>query len=597
MKKFNKKWLTVFEHYGLAGSIDFTIPIYMNMNNCEQSFLHSEHTDGEKYIYSRWDYDYDLMNKKMRSGNVRVFATHHGPLSAKEVIAERNGNVNLLLNWRDPINRELSRMAYFSMFEKKLVNKQNINYFMPNNNDFIKTLLKRHSIEYTEINDELYEKVVEIIEGNYFLVMLTEFFAESLYLLAKNLDLDVSEINYPLIVYTPDSPRKTDLFQFHLKKLQNENSYDIRLYEYVKNALINQVNALTEEQKAELKKFKERNNALIKKQKLLGSLRVPYNVAYFTEQTEEYLENKYPGFFEKLAEWNDEDNNDSRYSSWFSVHNRNTTDSEINHLYETLTKNTEYVIINANGKLAYQIARSIDIINCEKQASISLPYMLVDVVSNEIRDKVIFDIPVYPLSADLVKNKNIIIAGFDKYYEIEKKLLLMGTRKNNIINWMGGYKKPKLQKGDYTHVFYISGESAEKVVTVIYDHLHSLGIKPLILSAGELRAVLGGDEYIAEKDIIQDSVMDSDYIIYMEKREETIIYCCPSVPDEVSRRNRNQLIGYYEVYLENDIVKPPNPANPDLIIQNCSKYNIYELAFIIIIEHTHFICQLKLENK
>jgi hypothetical protein len=146
MKKFDKDLLTVWSHINNAGSMDFTMPIFRQMNNAENLY-ESVRSENERMIFCTNSYISDLKKERLNSGYVKLFAEHIGVSALmQEIISERNGNVNRLLNWREPIGWLLSGIAYTVNCNGQTIDKSNITRFLgQNKNMFLKTVLRRHS--------------------------------------------------------------------------------------------------------------------------------------------------------------------------------------------------------------------------------------------------------------------------------------------------------------------------------------------------------------------------------------------------------------------------------------------------------------------
>ena len=599
MKKFNKDALTLFIHFGNAGSLDFTIPVFEQMNRRRVDFQVSEERQVyEDYLLEGTDFiAYNAMKDiSVGKASSRILGYHgrNFPLTPDNIF-RMFGDINLLSNCRDPINRVLSQMSY-SIGTFKTLNKNNIRNFIPGyGNMYIRRLLKWH-LNYTGIiTRDQYIEAVDIIEKNYFLVMLTDHFAESLYLKAMYLGLDTSSLDYVLELYRPNAIRKTGLPDIILDVLAEKNSYDIMLYEYLKKNLLNQLEELTDMQKAELHEFKARNDAVVQKQKLISAtdfqIRASFDAKsyYFslyplfkmtgTKKTIEFFENQYPGFFKILEE---------SLSDGVVKAKPHVYDNYLE-IARKLEVNSEYIIIGADEQ-AYRLSRSIDKYNRDKKANITLLYMLSnDQASNERKVR---NIPVYPFDVGRVRGKNIIISDFVEYFNVREGLLAMGVDECNIVDRLGD---DGLQSGDtkiltflaergvysrkHCNLYHVYGASLKEVINRMKVLIESRGEKCIIVNHEELLNTFAADEgpYIeSEADILRNAKLAG----IMKDQSDVVICTSDKMYNRVREYYYQNFPDYFEVDLNNEAY---------------SGYDPYDLAFIIIVESTEFCRKLRAE--
>jgi hypothetical protein len=460
------------------------------------------------------------------------------------------------------------------------INAYNMRYLFDGGNDFLNFILSSHSIK-GGANYSNYLKAVEIIEEHYCLVLLAEHFAESLYLLAKYLELDIDKLYYAREYYTPGNLRKGDLPSYILNKLSDENVYDIMLHNHFTNVLLKQIEALPEEQKLELKAFKERNNDICVKQKLFGKLGVPVKAtgkaANITDKTENYLESKEPDFY-------------SRFARYFKMkanlgirHGKDETD----YISRRLEANGEYIIIMGGGgydlspsvKTAYELARSIYIINREKGANIKAPYMVVSNRELIGKKRAVRGIPVEHIQPELVKNKKVLIADLNDYAHTQHVAQNYGVDIESVADWRGAEFRRE-------NAYFITGMSSKEAGGVLHNALKNRFINSAVLTSDELGS--GGEETEPE------ALRNAGFVKIMSQKTDTVIYTADKMYDSVSKWCRENVENYFEVRLRED---DGDCGSADLVIKNTGQYSAYELAFIIMLENTDFCCWLRGENK
>jgi hypothetical protein len=438
-------------------------------------------------------------------------------------------------------------------------------------------------------------KALEIINENYFLVMLTEYFAESLYLLGRHLELDISTMDYALEYYTPQNPRKADLPADALDKLETDNIYDVMLYNELKSTLLKQIDGLTDEEKSELREFKQRNGAVCARQRLAARLGLPIKaIGKPDNKAEEYLESKYGGFFKKLEKY-------CKMTANLGI--RHTKD-ETDYICKQLDADGEYVIAVGRGcdNAARELMKSISDHNREKNAGISVAYMLSwDLAFAKEPDggeKTICGIPIYPVARELVKNKRFLIAGTNNYLYTKAHLISMGVNNNDIIDW--GVLESKTNA-----VYCIIGPNvcSDAVGGIINGYITrypgKLRYKYLEYSGSPVSSVkIGSWELGYGIETQTEYVRNAEIIKALSQRTTQVVYTSNKADREFSALNRENIKNYFEVHLreggrQDEDFAEEDASNPDLIIEDCDKFTPEELAFIIMAENTDFCRSLR----
>ena len=591
MKEFIKDALTIWDQSPLrAASTDFAIPIFNQFNECNFDAMQMLGPNGlgDKCVHLYREADYEYAKKKIAAGDVKMVTSHIWNFNAltQDFLGK---NVNMLLNYRHPINSLLSEMTipWISLgFGKEFLFERHIN----RGNLFIRKLLLRHFVIAGEITDEFYQKAIDIVENNYFLVILAEYFAESLFLLSKHFGFDVSLIDYVNEFYSPNPLRQSDLSKEYLQILKKENSYDIMFYDHFKNILLKKIDDLTEPQKIEMKEFKERNDVFAKKQKLAATLLKTSVIAsgekpYFTRKTDDYLDNKYPGFFKILEEYKSKTNEQPLRRYYFGHLNSHAiTNCEAEYIGKRLGYNTECVILGT-GKTAYELARAIEILNKTKNANISLLYVLEDaesITKNKMRG-----IPVFPIKKELLFKRKLLIADFRRYYQIRHKLLEIGVLWDDIVDWLDEFKQTRLPRNK---VFNISGYRSRDVGRILAQgkgiDVYGNPFKGIALNFEALKNIMHDNES-AFLLLVNTLYSQGNNIVFTRQNYDNI------------RLDRQVFANYFEVHIKtgnasgDNVLRGNMESNPDLVIENSEDYTANELAFIIMIESTDFCSRLR----
>jgi len=409
--------------------MDFTIPIFKLMNgrewdtNAKEVGIPQEIRFSNDYRFSYYRDDPEAECKEameieeLVSGNnkTRVLAIHtRAGLLPPKYAGKLYDNVNFLTNFRDPINRELSFQQF--IISEFGIEPDTIGMFYPKNgNHFIREILYWHSGDYIsgEITIEHYLHATEIIDNRYFLVMLTEYFAESLYLLTKHFELDISQLNYELEFYSFGSARKEDLPNHALRHHQQKNSYDILLYEHIKRNLLKQISSLPDNQKNELNEFKSRNDSIVQKQRFTSQLIMQKSkknamkpgwlkMAYGTRNTIQYFENKYSDFYENLKQ----------ELSIVSVESQPNPFDDFHGIGCKLDDKLDYIVVGSK-KNSEKLTKQISTYNYKYKTAIRVlysltPEMILDICSTAV-------VPINELdcieSVDILRENTVVLYG------------------------------------------------------------------------------------------------------------------------------------------------------------------------------------------
>ncbi|MFT4412436.1 sulfotransferase family 2 domain-containing protein [Fredinandcohnia humi] len=163
---------------------------------------------------------------------------------------------------RDPIERIISTYYYAKRRPQNRMHQSATKYdfkeFIEHELSQGNPAFENHQTRFVsgEKNPDL-EKAFENIHEFYSVVGIMEMFDESIFLMKEFLDWE--DISYVKENVTSKRPKQDDLPKDTMMLLKEKNQLDIKLYNYAKQKLVEDINGLTRKSKQELEAYKRQN--------------------------------------------------------------------------------------------------------------------------------------------------------------------------------------------------------------------------------------------------------------------------------------------------------------------------------------------------